>query len=208
MTEDDKIKLDYERTAQYFLHLADVRFRLLALLPIVSGAALAIVPAHIEPAEMLALGMLGLVVTIGVLLYDQRNSQIYNSLVGRLNLIEESLRLPAMRDNKQVGGAFLDRPGGDRRRMVLGILPANHGLGLDLIYSASVAAWLFVVTRAGILLLGLGARSQMYLLLLLPAVLGVLLFLDLRRIDKASKWEGTIPAEVQKRIDKKAIDAR
>jgi hypothetical protein len=113
-----------------------------------------------------------------------------------------------MRDNKQVGGAFLDRPGGDRRRMVLGILPANHGLGLDLIYSASVAAWLFVVTRAGILLLGLGARSQMYLLLLLPAVLGVLLFLDLRRIDKASKWEGTIPAEVQKRIDKKAIDAR
>jgi hypothetical protein len=208
MTEDDKIKLDYERTAQYFLHLADVRFRLLALLPIVSGAALAIVPAHLEPAEMLALGMLGLVVTIGVLLYDQRNSQIYNSLVGRLNLIEESLRLPAMRDNKQVGGAFLDRPGGDRRRMVLGILPANHGLGLDLIYSASVAAWLFVVTRAGILLLGLGARSQMYLLLLLPAVLGVLLFLDLRRIDKASKWEGTIPAEVQKRIDKKAIDAR
>jgi len=208
MTEDDKIKLDYERTAQYFLHLADVRFRLLALLPIVSGAALAIVPAHLEPAEMLALGMLGLVVTIGVLLYDQRNSQIYNSLVGRLNLIEESLRLPAMRDNKQVGGAFLDRPGGDRRRMVLGILPANHGLGLDLIYSASVAAWLFVVTRAGILLLGLGARSQMYLLLLLPAVLGVLLFLDLRRIDKSSKWEGTIPAEVQKRIDKKAIDAR
>jgi hypothetical protein len=40
MTEDEKIRLDYERTAQYFFHLADVRFRLLALLPVVSGTAL------------------------------------------------------------------------------------------------------------------------------------------------------------------------
>jgi hypothetical protein len=205
MTEDEKIRLDYERTAQYFFHLADVRFRLLALLPIVSGAALVVVPDRFQPAETLALGILGLVATLGVLLYDQRNSQIYNSLVGRLNLIEESLRLPAMRENKQVGGAFIDRPGGDRRRMVLGVLPANHGLGLDLIYSASVAAWLFVITRASISILGLSAQPQAYLLLLLPAILGVLLFRDLRRIDDASRWEGEIPKEVQQRIDKRIL---
>jgi len=208
MTEDDKIELDYERTTQYFFHLADVRFKLLALLPIVSGTALAIVPAHLEPAETFALGMLGLVVATGLLLYDQRNSQIYNSLIGRLNLIEESLRLPAMRENKQVGGAFLDRPGGDRRRMLLGVLPANHGLGLDLIYSASIAAWLFVITRACLLLLSLNTQPVTALLLLLPIFLGVLLFINLRRIDSRSDWEGALPAEVKERIDQKPISTR
>jgi len=208
MTEDDKIKLDYERTAQYFFHLADVRFKLLALLPIVSGTALAIVPAHLEPPETLALGMLGLVVSAGLLLYDQRNSQIYNSLIGRLNLIEESLRLPAMRENKQVGGAFLDRPGGNRRRMLLGVLPANHGLGLDLIYSASIAAWLFVITRACLSLLSLSTQTVAALLLLLPTFLGVLLFINLRRIDSRSDWEGALPAEVKERIDKKTTSTR
>lgn len=205
MTEDEKIRLDYERTAQYFFHLADVRFKLLALLPVVSGAALAIIPAHFEPLEMLALGVLGFVVTMGVLLYDQRNSQIYNSLIGRLNLIEESLRLPAMRENKQVGGAFIDRPGRDRRRMLLGILPANHGLGLDLIYSASVAAWLFVITRATVLLLGMGSQPKAVLLLLLPAALGVVLFLNLRRIDGRSDWEGALPSEIRKRIESNSV---
>ena len=149
------------------------------------------------------LGILGLVVTTGVLLYDQRNSQIYNSLVGRLNLIEESLRLPAMRENKQVGGAFLDRPGKDRRRMLLGVLPANHGLALDLIYSASIAAWLFVITSACLPLLGLSSQPMAALLLLLPIVLGVLLFIHLHQIDARSGWEGALPDEVKERIDKK-----
>lgn len=203
MTEDEKIRLDYERTAQYFFHLADMRFRLLALLPIVSGTALAIVPAHFQPLETLALGILGLVVTIGVLLYDQRNSQIYNSLVGRLNLIEESLRLPAMRENKPVGGAFLDRPGKDRRRKLFGVTGANHGLGLDLIYSASVAAWLFVITSACLLLLGLSSQATVASLFLLPILLGVLLFVNLRHIDNRSDWEGDLPDEVKDRIDKK-----
>ena len=203
MNEDEKIKLDYERTAQYFFHLADVRFRLLALLPIVSGTALALVPDRFQPSETLMLGILGLVVTTGVLLYDQRNSQIYNSLVGRLNLIEESLRLPAMRENKQVGGAFLDRPGKDRRRMLLGVLPANHGLALDLIYSASIAAWLFVITSACLPLLGLSSQPMAALLLLLPIVLGVLLFIHLHQIDARSGWEGALPDEVKERIDKK-----
>jgi hypothetical protein len=200
MNEDEKIKLDYERTAQYFFHLADVRFKLLALLPIVSGTGLAIVPSHFRPQESLALGVLGLLVTTGVIIYDQRNSQIYNSLVGRLNLIEESLRLPAMRENKQVGGAFIDRPGNDRRRMLLGVIPANHGLGLDLIYSASIAAWLFVVTGAGLRLLCWCAEAQPALLFPIPAVFGIVLFLNLRRIDGRSRWEGELPAAVRMRI--------
>ena len=202
MTDEDRLKLDYERTAQYYFHLAEVRFKLLALLPIASGAALIVVPEHFSSSQTLALGVLGLVVTIGILLYDQRNSQIYNCLIGRLNLIEESLRMPAMRGNKQVGGAFLDRPGKDRRRMVLWALPANHGLALDLIYASSVAAWLFIITSAGLSLLGSSPETQLRYLFLIPAVLGILLFINLRCIDNKSSWEGDLPSDVKDRINK------
>src|SRR5262245_49153344 len=123
MTDDEKLLVDYETSAKYFFHLADVRFKLLAFLPIVSGSALALVPQYLQPSEMLALGVLGLAVTVGILLYDQRNSQIYNSLVGRLNLIEESLRRPPMREEKQVGGAFIDRP--QKRRTLFGLVAAS-----------------------------------------------------------------------------------
>jgi hypothetical protein len=201
MTDDEKLKIDYEMSAQYFFHLADVRFKLLAFLPIVSGSALALVPQHLAPLEMFALGLLGLVVTVGVLLYDQRNSQIYNSLVGRLNLIEESLRRPAMRAEKQVGGAFLDRP--KRRRTLFGLVAANHGVALDLVYSASVAAWLVVVSRAAARLSDLGQTSPAWWALhLLPLALSLALFVELRRVDEKSGWEGRLPGEVAARIDK------
>jgi hypothetical protein len=207
MTDDERTKVDYERTSQYFFHLADVRFKLLALLPIASGTALVLVPSHLGPPETLAVGVLGLLATAGLLLYDQRNSQIYNSLLGRLNLIEESLRLPPLREDKQVGGAFIDRPGGRQRRKLLGLIPAHHGLGLDLIYSASTAAWIFVIAGATLELVSADPTTALTWSLALPAVAGVVVFGNFRRVDKRSGWEGELPAEVKQRIDRPAAGA-
>jgi len=79
MDEDDVLKLDYVQTATYFKELHETRFRLLALLPVIAGAAIALVPAHVSGDQQVALGALGSLVTIGLLIYDQRNTQIYES---------------------------------------------------------------------------------------------------------------------------------
>jgi len=51
-------------------------------------------------------------------------------------------------------------------------------------------------------LLGFGPETKAALLFLLPTVLGVVLFRNLRRIDQESNWEGKLPGDVKARIDK------
>lgn len=201
MTEDDKMRIDYERTAQYFFHLADVRFKLLALLPLASGAAIALVPEHLTPIEALALGILGIVTTFGLLLYDQRNSQIYNSLIGRANMLEALLQLPTLRSStKKCGGPFIDRPGKDSRRRILFALPAKHDIGLALVYSASLGAWAFIIVASALRLLGHDPQSWHWVMLA-PVGLVVLMFINLVVIDAKSDEEGKLPMKYARMID-------
>ncbi|OFW02176.1 MAG: hypothetical protein A3I61_06765 [Acidobacteria bacterium RIFCSPLOWO2_02_FULL_68_18] len=57
------------------------------------------------------------------------------------------MQLPPNDSKREFGGAFADRP---NRRRVLGIPVVWHDLALSLVYSAAIAAWLFVL-GAGIL---------------------------------------------------------
>lgn len=76
MDRDEKLKLDYEQTTAYYHHLADSRFKLLALVPIVTGAAIGLLSQGADPATVLVIGILGFVVTLGLFFYNQRNTQI------------------------------------------------------------------------------------------------------------------------------------
>jgi len=55
----EKLKLDYEQTAHYFHELHNVRFRLLALVPIVTGAAIGFLADESSGPKVLAIGILG-----------------------------------------------------------------------------------------------------------------------------------------------------
>lgn len=57
---------DYDATTTYFRTLVDVRFKLLALLKVVTGAAIAWSPRR--PDDKLALAALGLIVTFALAL--------------------------------------------------------------------------------------------------------------------------------------------
>jgi len=142
--EDKKLQVDYERTAQYFFHLADTRFKLLGLLPVVTGLAVSTLPEKLEPTQGFAVALLGLIVTVGLTIYDQRNTQMYDRLVKRARRIEEEFRfIPSPVLSKPYGGAFLDRP----RRRSLGPVPIIwHDLGLSLVYSSSLGAWCFLAS--------------------------------------------------------------
>jgi hypothetical protein len=136
---------EYGEVCNNFRMLTDIRFRLLAFLPIASAAAVVAalvavmnkdVPAGIELAVGFALSLFGLVATIGLATYNARNDQLYFELVSRAAAIERSLNLP--------DGAFANRPGTWQRIVLLGMeWEIDHGTAVRTIYGASITLWLF-----------------------------------------------------------------
>jgi hypothetical protein len=158
---------DYEQLNENIRFLADVRFKLLALVPIVGGVAVFIlaqqvglqagdvpgVPSHLRLAVVIGFSLLGFSATLGITLYDQRNSELYNALIHRAQYLEKKFGLfPApggirrCPDNTRIlkGGQFAERPQKNRRI----IFRAGHDLGLALIYGPLLGAWLFPISYA------------------------------------------------------------
>jgi hypothetical protein len=77
-------RLDYEQTLQTYRQLTDIRFKLLALVPTLSRASIALISkTGLGNSEQTVLAALGFLVTFGVLLYNQRNTQFYNGAISR-----------------------------------------------------------------------------------------------------------------------------
>lgn len=65
--EDEVLRLDYEKTNGYIELLADIRFKLLAIVPTITGASIAILTINGNNAESASvLGIFGLSATIGI----------------------------------------------------------------------------------------------------------------------------------------------
>jgi hypothetical protein len=134
---------EYGEVSSNFRLLTDIRFKLPALLPIATALA-AVVKGDSLGVSSLPLSLFGLVVTIGLLTYNARNDQLYDGLIGRAASIERSLGLP--------DGAFANRPQawlsiplwGKRKWKV------DHRTGVGLIYSASIALWLYGLIAPGL----------------------------------------------------------
>jgi hypothetical protein len=102
------VQLDYMQTGEQIKMLTDIRFKLLAFVPPIvlggvallsskswsTGAMVSPVPLYGIGDQILTLGigLLGFVLTLGVVLYDVRNSQLYNSNVHRAKVLEGVLR--------------------------------------------------------------------------------------------------------------------
>jgi len=136
MTEDEKLRLDYDTTVRVLLALADTRFKLLAIVPTIAGAAIAIVSRGATAAELMALGTVGLVATLGLLVYELRNTQLYDSAVVRSAVLEGTLGLEG-------GGLFGGRPKEGFR--LLGAFEISHDRALGLVYAAAIGGWSYLV---------------------------------------------------------------
>jgi hypothetical protein len=152
--ERERDLADYDATTSYFRTLVDVRFKLLALIPVVTGAAIAWSPRR--PDDKLALAALGLIVTFALALYDERNTEVYDALKVRAKCLEAKLgfspeqprtsrRLrffsrPLPTERWGFGGAFLDRP--------LDSFAVSHTMALALVYGAVLGAWVYVLAAS------------------------------------------------------------
>jgi hypothetical protein len=137
--QPDRRQLDYEQTLQTYRQLADIRFKLLALVPTLSGIAVALITsATLGRSQKAVLAALGFLVVLGIVIYDQRNSQFYNGAIGRAQFLERDLGLVAA-PGDHAGGLFRSRA--EHPTLHLLALPVRHGLGLALIYSPVFGAW-------------------------------------------------------------------
>jgi len=181
LDSDDRLKLDYDQTTQLLRALMDVRFKLLAFVPTVSGAAVALLGRPRPAAELVGVGLLGLVATLGVFVYELRNSQLLDALVHRAGELERLLELSSVTGSQGAGGLFRERPPHSVR--FAGFLPSvGHDRGLALVYAAAIAGWSYLVAW-GVLgafdvpeARGTGAVAG--------AAAGLLVLLEVQRVDR------------------------
>jgi hypothetical protein len=154
---EERLRLDYGQTTDLLKSLTDVRFKLLALVPTLTGTTVAVIGRPRPAAELLGVGLLGLVATLGVVLYDLRNTQLHEYALRRAADLEAKLGL---------GGLFGERPAPALRPF--GLPPATYDRALSLVYGAALAGWAYLVAWGALRALGSGgARSG-------GAVIGVL----------------------------------
>jgi hypothetical protein len=141
---------EYGEVGQMFRKLTDIRFRLLSFIPLVSGASVALTVLRNEIANVGVpfFALFGLAITIGLIIYNARNDQLYNELVGRAGAIERSVGLH--------DGYFANRPQAWLEirfpSSAIGMLrrgcKIDHGTALWLIYGTAIALWLSLLLAA------------------------------------------------------------
>ena len=154
----DRLRLDYQQTTGLLGAINDVRFKLLALVPTLSGAAVAVLGRPSSTAVLLGVGLIGLIATIGVLLYELRNTQLYHYGLRRAQKLERELGLMSLDEDGATGGLFTDRPTSALR--LFGVLPVDRDAGLTLVYGAAIAGWTYLCAWGALHALGLDHARQ------------------------------------------------
>jgi hypothetical protein len=155
----EDLRLDYNETTDLMRGLTDVRFKLVAFVPTISGAAIAVLGHGRSTAELLAVGLLGLVATVGIVIFDLRNTQLLDYAVLRAKSLEEKLGFVSIFEPGRPGGLFTERPGRDLR--VFGLAGVGHDRGLALVYSAAIGGWCYIVAWGALRALDVGDARQL-----------------------------------------------
>jgi hypothetical protein len=175
-----KLQLDYQHTIDQFKMLAEIRFKLLAFVPTLAGAAIAFFTETREPVTALAIGILGFVMTIGITFYDIRNTQLYDAAIHRAKWLEALLDLPICTQREVIsGGLFNEKP--RHRLSFLGLFEIWHDRGLSLAYGAALGGWSYVIANSS---LSLVQCFDHRLALVIAAIIGILCAWEYERLSK------------------------
>lgn len=144
--------LDYEQTVGMIKTLIEVRFKLAALVPIVTGAAVGLIRANeIEASTRAVLGLGGVAVVLGIVVFDLRNSQIYNGAIGRARVLENEL-FGRYASDAHIGlfGSRSDSRAAHEARGTSRFLGmrVSDGTSLTLLYTATLLSWVWVLLDA------------------------------------------------------------
>jgi len=146
---DELLRLEYEYASRLLGTLTEYRFKLLALVPTLSGAVVALLSSGRSGVELLAIGCLGAVATSGVLAYELRNGELRRRASERVNRLESVL--------------FSEGPlvrGYGRTPKLFGLIHASHRLGVGLVYGAALGGWTYLIVWGALAAVGAHEHSQ------------------------------------------------
>jgi len=148
----DNLKLDYEQTCPQIRAFTDIRFKLLAFVPTLTGIAVALLGNVPKQGTVLAVGLLGLFVTLGLAFYEMRNTVLYNAALDRAKLLELCLGMLQVTPDKERGGLFIERPPPPIwckfKRFAV-----RHNQALAFVYGAALGGWAYIVLNSLLTLL-------------------------------------------------------
>jgi hypothetical protein len=156
------LAVDYGETMDMIRTLTDVRFKLLALVPTVSALGV-VVSKDRSVGDAIGISLIGLVATIGLAIYDLRNSQLYSAAMHRGKALEKRMLLRPSNprpdadpeDPELASGMLAERP----MTLRLAGVPIKHDRGLALVYSAAVTGWMYVLASSALALLENGVTT-------------------------------------------------
>jgi hypothetical protein len=140
---DELLRLEYEYASRLLGTLTEYRFKLLALVPTLSGAVVALLSSGRSGVELIAIGALGAVATSGVLAYELRNGELRRRASERVNRLESVL----FSEGPLVGGY-------GRTPKLFGVIHASHRLGVGLVYGAALGGWTYLIVWGALAAVG------------------------------------------------------
>jgi hypothetical protein len=138
MDADDRLRLDYEQTTGQISALTEARFKLLGFIFTIATAAVAIVGAHPSAGALLGVGLLGLVATVGILLYELGNTETLNAALYRAQHLERVLGLRG--DQGQTGPLEVTGQPGEQHRL-FGAVAVSQDQAVGVVYGAALGGW-------------------------------------------------------------------
>jgi hypothetical protein len=134
--DSETLRQQYVEVCKSYHAIHDFRAKLLALLPIASGAGGLTLLAHKDTVKafLTPIGLFGAAVTFGLFIYEARGAQRCSALKHIAQTIEKRLHLDGNT------GQFLSEP-----KPVLGFV--REGVASAVVYLCIVTAWLYIAMQ-------------------------------------------------------------
>ena len=134
MDATEGLRLDYDQTTKFIHEFTDLRTKMLAFVPTITGTAVGLLGEPRPAAELIGIALLGLVATLGIFVYELRNAQLNDAMIQRAKELERLLGQPTVQGLQGAGGVLAARSG----RWFA------HARGWALVYSAAIAGWSYL----------------------------------------------------------------
>lgn len=158
----ENLRIDYEQTGQYVQMLTNIRYLPLTILPGIAAGAVTVLSSSKRPEAGLAVGLVGMLASIGLILFDLHNTAIRDAAVRRAQRIEVYLGLPPFAKEK-AGGLYNERPDDlevfhYQRATKSHSLTVRQDMAVAVVYGVSIGAWAHVLVHSSLSML-LGRSS-------------------------------------------------